>query len=69
MMTCVSPIRESEIDYLHKIEGLSSLVRDRASDEGWLTYLDDAEQSPLQQAINELARHLRHIHFDGDGCA
>ena len=69
-MTCVPPPPESEIDYLRKIEGLSNVVRDRASDEGWLTYLDDdAEQSSLQQAINELARHLRHIHFEGDGCA
>ena len=32
---------EPEIDYLRKGEGLSHLVRDRASDEGWLTYLDD----------------------------
>jgi hypothetical protein len=34
-----------------------------------LTYPpDDADQTPLQRAINELARNLRHVHYEGDGC-
>ena len=36
---------------------------------GWQTYVPDpAEATALLQAVNELARALRHWDFDGDGC-
>ena len=61
--------RPSDEEYHQVIEQLAQQVIDRAEDEGWLTYLpDDADQTPLQQAINELARNLRRVHSDGDGC-
>jgi hypothetical protein len=60
--------RLSEIEYLRKVEALANGVCDRALDEGWLTYLpEDHDQTPVQQAVNELARNLRHVHFEGDG--
>lgn len=62
------PTRLSDDDYLRQVETLAQLVADEALDEGWLTYGDDTGQSPLQRAINELARSLRHQHGDGDGC-
>ena len=41
---------------------------DRAFDEGWLTFsAEDDDQSRLQ-AVNELARNLRQVHHEGDGC-
>jgi len=56
-------------DYRARVETLAHEVCRQALDEGWLTYLpDDEDQTPLQKAVNELARHLRHVHFDGDGC-
>lgn len=61
--------RRSDDDYLRHVEELANVVCDAAFDEGWLTFPpDDAGQSPLQQAINELARNLRHVHSAGDGC-
>lgn len=24
--------------------------------------------TPFQRAVNELARNLRHVHYEGDGC-
>lgn len=62
------PDRPSEIEYLRRIEDLANAVCDRALDEGVLRYLDDDDQTPLQQAINELARNLQHVHRAGDGC-
>jgi hypothetical protein len=63
------PPRRSDEDYLNRVEELAKVVCDEASEEGWLTYLpDDADQTPLQRAINELARNLRHVHYEGDGC-
>lgn len=63
------PPRRSEEDYLKRVEELAKVVCDEASEEGWLTYLpDDDDQTPLQRAINELARNLRHVHYEGDGC-
>ncbi len=63
------PQRLSDVDYLRRIEALANAVCDRALDEGWLTYLpDDDDQSPLQQAVNELARNLRHVHDAADDC-
>ncbi len=59
----------SDVDHLRRIEALAHAVCERALDEGWLTYLpEDGDQSPLQQAVNELARHLRHVHHDADDC-
>ncbi|QOV33877.1 hypothetical protein IM697_27250 [Streptomyces ferrugineus] len=58
-----------ELDHLREIERLALRVREAASDEGWLSYLDDPEgATPLQRSVNALARVLRHHHFDGDGC-
>lgn len=60
---------EPDVEYLRRIEALCQVVVGRAFDEGWLTYLpEDEAQTPLQQAVNEVARHLRHVHYDGDGC-
>ena len=64
-----SPERTSEAEYLQTVERLAREVTARASDEGWLRYgPDDGDQSPLQQAVNELARSIRHVHYEGDGC-
>jgi hypothetical protein len=58
----------TEVEYLRKVERLAREVTARASDEGWLTYADDGDHSQLQQAVNELARNIRHLHYEGDGC-
>lgn len=51
------------------IERLANEVVEAAFREGWLMYLpDDESQTALQRSINELARNLRHAHFEGDGC-
>lgn len=63
------PPRLSDEDYLKKVEELANVVCDKALEEGWLTCLpDDDDHTPLQRAINELARNLRHVHYEGDGC-
>jgi hypothetical protein len=63
------PRRLTKRDYLEEVEGLANLVCDEALEEGWLSYLPDPpDATPLQRAINELARHLRHVHYPGDGC-
>ena len=60
--------RITEVQYLRKVERLAREVTARAPDEGWLTYRpDDGDQSQLQQAVNELARNIRHLHYEGDG--
>ncbi|KKD06440.1 hypothetical protein [Streptomyces sp. WM6386] len=60
----------SELDYLREIERLANRVRVEASDEGWLSFQADPEEStPLQRSVNALARTLRSYHFEGDGCA
>jgi hypothetical protein len=60
---------KTDEEYHAKVEALAHEVVNLAAEEGWLTYLpDDEEQTPLQQAINELARNLRHVHYEGDGC-
>lgn len=59
----------SDDEYLREIEVLANAVCDRAFDVGWLTFsAEDDDQSRLQQAVNELARNLRHVHYEGDGC-
>ncbi|GAA2349410.1 hypothetical protein [Dactylosporangium salmoneum] len=59
----------SEQEYLRQIELLAIDVVDQARGEGWLSYQPDPDQAtPLQRAVNELARQVRHHHFDGDGC-
>lgn len=58
-----------DIAYLARIEALASVVVEEALGEGWLSYLPDPEDAtPLQRAVNELARNLRHGHYEGDGC-
>ncbi|GHH17718.1 hypothetical protein [Streptomyces lanatus] len=58
-----------DLDHLREIERLAARVREAASDEGWLCYLEDPEDAtPLQRSVNALARVLRHYHFEGDGC-
>jgi hypothetical protein len=65
----VSEPDSSEQEYLRQIELLAIDVVDHAQGEGWLSYQPDPDQAtPLQRAVNELARQLRHQHFDGDGC-
>ena len=61
---------ENDVEYLRRIEQRARVVVDEASAEGWLTYIegDDHDQCPLQQAVNELARHIRYVHYEGDGC-
>ncbi len=60
---------QTDEEYHAQVEALAHEVVNLAAKEGWLTYLpDDEEQTPLQQAINELARNLRHVHCEGDGC-
>lgn len=58
-----------DAEYARRIERHAKAVVEEALGEGWLTYLpEDDGQTPLQRAINELARNLRYKHFDGDGC-
>lgn len=62
---------QSETDYLRSIEQLAHEVVHQAGDkgEGWLSFAPDpVEATPLQRAVNNLARALRYRHFDGDGC-
>lgn len=55
--------------YHARVEALANEICRHALDEGWLTYLpDDEDQTPFEKAVNELARNLRHVHYDGDGC-
>jgi hypothetical protein len=55
--------RADEETYLRRLEALADRVCQEALSEGWLTYLpEDADQTPLQRAINELARNLRRVH-------
>ncbi|MFB9707514.1 hypothetical protein ACQP10_03855 [Streptosporangium sandarakinum] len=65
----MSPTDLSETEYLRHIEHLARAIVDAADGEGWLalTGVSD-EATPLQRAVIETARHLRHHHFDGDGC-
>ncbi|MER6186598.1 hypothetical protein [Streptomyces sp. NPDC001652] len=59
----------SELDYLREIERLANRVKVEASNEGWLSFQADPEEStPLQRSVNALARTLRSCHFEGDGC-
>jgi hypothetical protein len=58
-----------EFDYLRRVEMLARELVERAHDEGWLSYAGDPDDAtPLQRMVNELARTLRHYHFEGDGC-
>lgn len=59
----------SEQDYLRHIELLAVDVVQAALEEGWPVYgPDPTEATPLQRAVNQLACHIRHWHFEGDGC-
>ncbi|GIF22749.1 hypothetical protein BJ973_000892 [Actinoplanes tereljensis] len=59
----------TEADYLRQLELVARDVVHAAHDEGWLSYAPDpADATPLQRAVNELARHIRRQHFEGDGC-
>lgn len=62
--------RMTDEEYYRKVEALANSVCDEADQEGWLSYRieEETEQTPLQRAINELARNLRHVHHEGDGC-
>jgi hypothetical protein len=60
---------DDEPSYLRRVEVLAHAVCDRAMDEGWLSYRPDPDEAtPLQRAVNELARNLRHHHSSTDGC-
>lgn len=59
----------TEPDYLREMERLAGPVIDAARAEGWLSYEPDPDgASPLQRAVNQLARTRRSYHFTGDGC-
>jgi hypothetical protein len=58
-------LRVSNLDYLRHVEQLANAVCDAAADEDW--YLETGGTA-LQDAINEPAKGLRHLHFEGDGC-
>ena len=61
--------RKSDLEYLRDVERLAKSVVDRAADEGWQTFRPQDDQlTPLQRSINEMARHLRYLHYEGDGC-
>jgi hypothetical protein len=63
------PHQNDEVGYLRRIESLAREVVDCAANEGWLSYaLDPGDATQLQRTVNELARNLRHVHYDGDGC-
>ena len=63
------PQQNSEISYLRRIESLAHDVVNCALDEGWLSYMPDPDETtPLQRTVNEIARNLRHIHHEADGC-
>jgi hypothetical protein len=63
------PHDSDEVGYLRRIETLAAHVVDCADSEGWLCYpADPDDATPLQKAVNELGRNLRHIHSDDDGC-
>ncbi|MFI7057612.1 hypothetical protein ACWDOR_37095 [Streptosporangium canum] len=58
-----------ELDYLRRVELLARDLVERAFGEGMLSCSPDPDDAnPLHRAIDELARTLRHYHFDGDGC-
>ncbi|MET8984645.1 hypothetical protein ABZW49_04275 [Nonomuraea wenchangensis] len=59
----------SEPEYLRHIEHLARELVNAAADEGWLTCDGQLMHlTPLQRAVTEMARQIRHYHFDGDGC-
>ncbi|OJF11703.1 hypothetical protein EDD30_5958 [Couchioplanes caeruleus] len=59
----------TEHDYLRQIELLARDVVHAAQEEGWQTYgPNPANATQMHRAVNELARALRHWHFDDDGC-
>ncbi|WP_187398965.1 hypothetical protein [Micromonospora sp. WP24] len=59
----------TEAEYLRQIELLANDVANRALDEDWLSFDPDPDDAtPLQRAVNALARQLRHHHFENDGC-
>lgn len=61
--------RRSQEDYLAEVGRLAHVVVQKSLEEGWLTYLpEDGEETPLRRSINELARNLRHVHDENDGC-
>jgi hypothetical protein len=63
------PSRADDETYLRRLEALADRICQEALAEGWLMYLpDDDDQTPLQRAINELARNIRQVHYEGDGC-
>jgi hypothetical protein len=59
----------SDSDYLRQLQLLARDVVHAAQDEGWHTFGPDPDDATaLHRAVNELSRHLRRPHFDGDGC-
>jgi hypothetical protein len=63
------PQQNEEPGYLRHIEVLAKQVAACAEYAGWLSYEPDpGDATQLQEAVNDLARDLRHVHSDGDGC-
>lgn len=65
----INRIRMSDDEYFRQLEVRANEVCSRAFEEGWLSYLPDpVDATPLQKSVNELARSLRQVHDQGDGC-
>jgi len=66
------PVLEPELsrqDYLRQVELLALDVVAAAQEEGWQSWGEDpVDATRLQRTVNELARTLRHQHFEDDGC-
>jgi len=61
--------RLTDEEYLNSVEVLAKAVVEEALAEGWLRFQPDLpDSSPLQRAVNELARNLRYVHSHDDGC-
>jgi hypothetical protein len=61
--------RPTDEEYLNEVEVLAKAVVEEALAEGWLRFMPDLpDSSPLQHAVNELARKLRYLHTADDGC-
>lgn len=60
--------RPSEVDYLREVEGLARTVADEAIDRYGSDLYETTADDPLVRALSSLARTIREVHWDGDGC-
>jgi hypothetical protein len=58
-----------DLVYLSKVEQLAHAVVEAAcEEESFEVFLDDGDKTPLQRSISQLAREVRIVHWEGDGC-